>query len=99
MLCPKITCTVLAKKTSARLRELPTVLGASSRSLADVFLANTVNVSQNECLSPNIIFVIILGFNLVSGTTLRQCRLGDYDVGQLFSNTSVNYFCDNIRWQ
>ena len=34
--------TALAKKTSARLRELATVLGAISRNLADVFLANAV---------------------------------------------------------
>ena len=34
--------TALAKKTSARLRELATVLGAISCNLADVFLANAV---------------------------------------------------------
>ena len=40
---PRYQYTVLAKKTLARLRELATVLGASSRNLADIFLANAVH--------------------------------------------------------
>ena len=46
-------CTALAKKTLARLRELATVLGVSSRNLADVFLANAVD-SINACLKLNL---------------------------------------------
>ena len=39
--------TALAKKTSARLRDLATVLGVSSRNLADVFLTNAVDDRGN----------------------------------------------------
>ena len=40
--CPKSLYTALAKKPSARLRELAPSTVANSRNLADVFLANAV---------------------------------------------------------